>query len=276
MSLFTIDESKCKKDGLCAAVCPIGVIINFDDKEKVPVYNENTESLCMNCGHCVAVCRFKAFTHKTLSPDDCLPIKKELDISPEQTEQFLRSRRSIRNYKDKEVDKNLIEKIITIASQAPSGHNTQPVHWQVIYGKQKIKELTGMVIEWMEIMIKEKPDLAKMLQFETLVGVWNMGMDVVSRDAPVLIFANGEAKNAFADFACKIAMTYLDLAIPSFGLGSCWNGFFQMAASTYKPLQEALGFPENFTNYGILMAGYPKYKYFSMPARNEARITWTE
>ncbi len=276
MSLFTVDESKCKKDGLCAAVCPIGVIINFDDKEKVPFYNENTESLCMNCGHCVAVCRVKAFTHKTLSPDDCLPVNKEMALSPEQAEHFLRSRRSIRRYKDKEVDKKIIEEIIRIASHAPSGHNTQPVHWQVVNGKDKIKELTGLVIEYMEIMIKEKPDLAKMLQFETLVGLWKMGIDIICRDAPALILTNGEADNAFADFACKIAMTYLDLAIPSFGLGSCWNGFFQMAAAKYKPLQEALELSTDFTNYCVLMAGYPKYRYFSMPARNETRITWTE
>ncbi len=38
MSLFTVDEEKCKKDGICAAECPIGVIINFDDKEKVVGY----------------------------------------------------------------------------------------------------------------------------------------------------------------------------------------------------------------------------------------------
>jgi len=71
-------------------------------------------------------------------------------------------------------------------------------------------------------------------------------------------------------------MSYLELAIPSFGLGSQWNGFFQNAATDYKPLQAALGFPDNFANYGTILLGYPKYKYYRMPPRNEPRITWTE
>ena len=276
MPLFTVDENKCKKDGLCAAECPLFVIINFNDKDKVPFPNENTENLCMDCGHCVAICPTGALIHKNMSPEECLPVNKDMALNPEQAEQFLRSRRSIRHFKDKEVEKKKIEEIIRIAAHAPSGHNIQPVHWQVILGKEKIKEVTGLVADWMEIMIKEEPELAAMLQFEVLTSVWKQGMDFISRNAPAIILANGEAGDPSANDACLIGMSYLDLAIPSFGLGSCWDGFFQMAAAKHKPLQEALGFPENFTNYAALMLGYPKYKYVRMPKRNEARITWTE
>lgn len=275
MTLFTVDVEKCKKDGICAAECPIGAIINFDDKDKVPEPFPEMEYLCLDCGHCVTVCPQAALTHKNLSPDACDPVISEMALDPKQAEHFLRSRRSIRKYKKKEVEKTKLEEIIKIASHAPSGHNMQPVNWHVIHGRKKLKEVTVLVIEWMESMIQDHPDLAEMLCLNDLVGEWNKGIDLVCRDAPAIILSNG-AENSFSDNACKIAMTYLDLAIPSFGLGSQWNGFFQMAASEYQPLREALGFHENYTCYAALLVGYPKYKYFRMPPRNEPKTTWAE
>jgi len=46
--------------------------------------------------------------------------------------QIFRYRRSIRNYKTKAVEKEKIEKLIDMASYAPSGHNMQPVNWQIM------------------------------------------------------------------------------------------------------------------------------------------------
>jgi nitroreductase len=54
----------------------------------------------------------------------------------------------------------------------------------------------------------------------------------------------------FADSACKIAMTYFDLATPSLGLGSCWNGYFNRAILAWDPLRKALGLSDQMTNYG--------------------------
>lgn len=89
MALINVDENKCKKDGMCAAVCPIGAIIEFDDKKQVPKLIEEFEYLCMNCGHCVSVCPQGALTHQNLSPEECQPVKKELALNPEQAEHFL-------------------------------------------------------------------------------------------------------------------------------------------------------------------------------------------
>lgn len=275
MTLFTVDEEKCSKDGICAATCPLS-IIDFQDKTKVPRPYAHSESICINCGHCVAVCPHGALSHKNHAPQDCLPMNKDFILNGEQTEHFLRSRRSIRNYKNKPVEKETIEKLIDIASYAPSGHNMQPVKWQVIHGKETVKNLSAHVIDWMKHMLTAQPDLAKMMHLDMITAAWDMGMDVVSRSAPALVLVNGPAKNPFADNACKIAMTFFDLAVPSQGLGSCWNGFFNRAAVSWEPLQQALGVSKGFTNYGAMMLGYPKYKYHRMPNRNKPSLTWIE
>lgn len=274
MTLFSIDESRCKQDGICAAECPMA-IISFK-KGEFPSPANHADSLCINCGHCVAICPHSALTHKNLAPEDCLAVNPDMALSPAQTEHFLRARRSIRTFKDKAVDKETLSEIIRLATFAPSGHNLQPVSWHVISGREQVKAHTALVIDWMKMTLKENPAFAKALHLDMLIGAWKFGMDVVTRSAPTLILAQGQEKNPMAPPACTIALTYLDLAAQSFDVGTCWCGYFLMAATAHEPLAQKLGRDKGLKTYGVMMAGYPKFKYHRMPTRNPAKITWTE
>ena len=53
MSLFTIDTAKCKRDYICAANCPLGLI---EKGNGVPRPGKDAEDLCVGCGHCVSAC----------------------------------------------------------------------------------------------------------------------------------------------------------------------------------------------------------------------------
>ena len=273
--LFVVDEEKCSKDGICAAECPLA-IINFSDKQSVPKPVANAAAVCINCGHCVAVCPHGALTHKYLSPSDCLEVNKEMLLDERETAHFLRHRRSIRRYKNKPVEKEKLEKLIGMAAYAPSGHNSQPVLWQIINGKDKVFELTAHVIDWMQHVLKEQPNFGKAMHFDIITSAWKHKADAVSRGCPALILTNGGAQDPFADAACRIAMTFFDLAVPSLGLGSCWNGYFNRAALAWEPLKKALGLSDQMANYGAMMVGYPQYSYPRMPTRNAPKITWIE
>jgi len=273
MPLFEVDSDKCNQDGFCAAACPLKII----DMKKTgwPTPVRGAETLCINCGHCVAVCPTGAFSHRYLKPEACLPVKKEWLLSPEQTKHFLRYRRSIRNYKSRPVDKAVIERLIRMARYAPTGHNRQPVKWQVIYNADDVRRLSGLVVDWMRFMIDKHPGLAKMMHFDLVAAAWDLGVDTVSRGAPHLVLVNAEAADISAQSACIIAMAYFELAVTSFGLGACWNGFFNAAAMQWRPLQEALGLETGEANFGAMMLGYPKFVYHRMPERNEPKIKWT-
>ncbi|MCP4610701.1 MAG: 4Fe-4S dicluster domain-containing protein, partial [Planctomycetes bacterium] len=128
MGLFTVDQGKCKGDGICVAECPMGVI-EIQHSDNFPSVTENGEGLCINCGHCVAVCPHGAFSLTTMKPEDCSLVMKETLPSAVQVEHFLKSRRSARVYKEKRVSIEILTKVIEIAAYSPSGHNDQPVHW---------------------------------------------------------------------------------------------------------------------------------------------------
>ena len=109
MSLLKIDQTKCKQDGLCAADCPMG-IIRFAGKGSFPEMVVENEAMCIRCGHCVAVCPHGDLDHVEVLLAECLPIDKNLVGSAVQVEQFLRSRRSVRQFKDKEVETATLQK----------------------------------------------------------------------------------------------------------------------------------------------------------------------
>jgi len=273
MSLFVVDEEKCKRDGICVAVCPMG-IIEIKDQGAVPNPTEDADKLCINCGHCVAVCPHGALSLDTMPVEQCPPVRKEWQLGPEQVEHFLRARRSIRNYKEQGVAREVIAQLIDIARYAPSGHNLQPVHWLVIYQAEEVQRLAGLVVDWMRFMVKAQPELARALHMEGIIAFWEGGGDLICRGAPHVIVAHGAKDDRTAPVACTIALTYLELAAPSFGVGACWAGYFNAAAGLWPPLQGALGLPDGRICLGAMMIGHPQYHYHRLPLRNEPHIMW--
>ena len=126
MSLLTVDQEKCERDGICAEVCPVR-IIEFKNKDAFPSLIDGGDKLCIRCGHCVAVCPHGAMSHAIMKPEECQSVNNNWLFGLEQVEHFLRYRRSIRNYKNKQVEQKILTKLIGLARFAPSGHNFQPV-----------------------------------------------------------------------------------------------------------------------------------------------------
>ncbi len=273
MALFSIDEKKCSRDRFCVAVCPMG-IIEPGDKDAVPAPAVDADELCIHCGHCVAVCPNAALAHTSMSPDKCPPVREEWLQYPEKVEYFLRIRRSIRNYKAQGVNREMLNQLIQMARFAPSGHNRQPAQWLVIYNTDEVRRMSGYVIGWIHHMIKEQAQIAKEMHMDRIVTAWEEGIDRICRGAPHLIITHAPKEEQSAPAACTLALSYLELAAPSLGLGACWAGYFNAAVNMWPPLQEALKLPDGHTSYGAMMVGHPEHKYHRLPLRNEPDITW--
>lgn len=270
MDFMTIDAGKCARDGFCASECPTKILAIGDDG--LPALVEGGEEYCINCYHCVAVCPTAAFTLGKVTPESCAPVAA--NPSEDQLANFMLSRRSARAFKQKAVDKDVLQNCIDIASHAPTGHNSQPVHWTVIYEAEEVKRLAGLVADWMRMMIDARPEMARQFNFNKVVERWDKGVDVILRGAPHIVIAHADRDLLSSPAACSIALTHFELAAHAKGLGCTWAGFFHAAAATFPPLSQALGLPAKHQIFGAMMVGFNKHKYHRVPPRVEARIAW--
>jgi nitroreductase/NAD-dependent dihydropyrimidine dehydrogenase PreA subunit len=271
LKLIAIDEQKCNKDGICADECPMG-IIQLQGENGYPEVSPAGEASCINCGHCVAVCPNGALSHRDIAIQDCPPVRKELAIDEQQAVQLLRSRRSIRQYRDKPVEKEKIQRLIEIARYAPTGGNSQLVEWLVVTDRSRIRSLAEKTVAWMRHAIEQ--DTQDMLPpyFSKMVVAWDAGHDAILRNAPALVVASAPQAAANGMVDLTLALSYLELAAPTLGLGTCWAGLLCRALSFSPSLKEAIGLSVNHPHYYPMMLGYPRVKYQRLPERKTPRI----
>ena len=273
MDFLTIDKTKCKQDGICVAECPRGIITQKDNRS-FPHISEADEARCMACGHCVAVCPHGALSVTGVAIGDCPEIDKDLVLSWGQAEQFLRSRRSIRWFKDKAMDGKTLEQLIRTACYAPTASNAQALHWTVIQGRDRLEPLSRATIGWMERVVAAHPDSPAAGYFRPVVDSWAAGTDGILRTAQTLIVpsAPGENPNGLVDLS--IALAYLELAALPLGVGTCWAGLLRAAMLATPGLVASMGLPEGHTWFYPMMIGYPQFTYHRLPERKAPVIHW--
>jgi nitroreductase/NAD-dependent dihydropyrimidine dehydrogenase PreA subunit len=272
MGLITINEEQCVKCGICIHSCPISIISSNSDK--FPVVTPEKEKSCVYCGHCESVCPEEALMH-TLSEKALNPVTNELTrIDPSTLGKYFRSRRSIRNYQNKAVDRKILEDIMDIVRYSPTGTNRQMNQWVIVYDARIVKQLATGTIEWMKTVSSANPAMAAGYNFSALVASFERGSDPICRNAPHLIIAYTSAKYSVGAKDATIAASHLELLLPSYGLGGCWAGFLMMAFQYAPELKKIIGLDESHTVHAPLMVGYPKYPYFKVPVRNKPDIKW--
>jgi nitroreductase/NAD-dependent dihydropyrimidine dehydrogenase PreA subunit len=259
MSQIAVDHSLCKRDSACVAVCPSGTL----ERDQKGFPREAHEDRCILCGHCVAVCSFDAITHAGLPDEALLPVSKT-PPAPAMMDGFLNSRRSVRAFKDKPVPMETIQALLDVARRAPTASNSQNLHWIVISGAAKVHTLAEETINWIRANGTNPAALAR----------WDSGYDFVLRGAPTVVVACTPATYDWGKQDCAIALTYLELAAESRGLGVCWAGYLTRIAGFHEPLRQALSVPEGYAVHGALMLGERKYTYRRIPPRKPLSVQW--
>lgn len=288
---ITIDTDVCKKDGLCAMACMRG-IFQQDEKGAIPKIIDS--EFCYGCGQCLAICPQGAISHTGFPEGTINPVRSEYVPTYDQVLELMRSRRSKRLFKDKTVDRAVIEKVLEAARFAPSGHNEQTTEFVVIQGKDTIHEIGALTAKCLEKQAQQYQNpIAKTMMRLTLgqrkaeyvagiatelgglANLFNSGTDWIVREAPAMIlFCADTAGEFFARVNANLALHNAALAAETVGLGCFYAGFIVLAADGDDSIARLVSLPETHQIYGALAMGYPRLKFRKWPERNPAKVTW--
>jgi len=169
----------------------------------------------------------------------------------------INGRRSVRAYESKPVPKDILNKIIEAANQAPYTSMTRSQPWRFVVVQDpefKKKLLTTAKPFWQNAISglkQQAPDIYEMAM--SLHNVLDEPKDVIYYSAPAIIFVIGPTGDAVS---CALACENMMIAAQSFGLGSCYVGFGAMVKDNDEIVQ-ALELKENEAIYGPILLGYP-------------------
>lgn len=259
---FTIDVETCIGCGQCASDCP-AMIISMDTG--MPLIAEEVEQYCIRCMHCVAVCSESSVSILGYSPEQGAKLDSEKLPEPTQLELLIKGRRSIRNYQDVNVDPTLIDKLLEVASHAPSGHNDRELLYTLVDDKGILFDLREEALAGIEKLIAEGTLPEGMEMFSDIVNVWkDSGKDILFRGAPHLLVVSGLKDSAAPLHDSVIALSTFELYAQTYGVGTIWNGLATLTMTELVPsLKDRLGIPKDH-RIGYVMG-------FGLPAMHHER-----
>jgi nitroreductase/NAD-dependent dihydropyrimidine dehydrogenase PreA subunit len=270
MDTPTIDLDRCRRDGLCARVCPTTAL--RVGPGGVPAVQPGVP--CYACGQCAAVCPQGAVRVAGASPDDLEPLPPGWRLDPERVGRLLRGRRSVRAFRPEPLPRAALLEILTTAQHAPSPFNLQPIAWVVLGTAPAVRRVADAVAGWMRRTTEERSPLAGALGLPALLAAWDAGTDTVCRGAPHLLVAHAPAADPGGSVTGAVAVTTAAVAALPHGAGSCWAGLVPLAAPASPEVTRALALPEGRACAGALLVGYPAVEVRRVPRRRAPAVEW--
>lgn len=268
MSQVKIDTTDCVRCGKCTRTCPMGIIRQTSSNAYPEVIAER-QAGCIQCIHCVAVCPVSAITVAGIAARSCQQMGYENVPRFAQLTYLLQSRRSIRSYSPNVfVTREQVEELLDIVRWSPTARNTGQIKWRIILGREKVLELSHLIID----------SLSDTPWGEHLAAARTHGADPVLRGCSAVACAyTDNEENDWGTVDATIAVTLLDLAACGMRLGSCWAGILMRAAQMKSQVSEWLGIHAPQKLQAALMLGHIDHEWFRrIPYRKEQVIDWIE
>lgn len=271
MPFYHLNKEKCKKDGICSAVCVTGIIKN--DESRSPYIDDKDVYKCISCGLCVAYCPHEACYVENLDPAQFSKVDMENLATTEQLDNFIKTRRSVRNFRKKEVDNETLMKIMNNVKYAPSAKNTHNNRWIITSNREETIKIGDLVAQYMkEYTNPDNKD--ETLHYKLIHRAYTNGRDIIMRGAPHIIVSVLPENYDWKAEDGNTALTYFELSAHAHNIGCVWAGYFTTAVRNYKPLRLALGIEDDEYIAGAQLFGIPVYKTRQITSRKENKITF--
>mgnify|MGYP001551756005 CR=1 FL=1 len=286
--MIQINSENCTGCLRCVNICPRGVLVAEKNSGKtIPAVSAIREDLCLECGHCTAICGENALQINMLNPEKFLPLNGS-DITSDQVLALLKQRRSVRRYKNQEIPIKLLRQIIQACDCAPTGSGRPTTSVIIISSKNILRELSGHIYDFYEKLEKglSNPVIRFFMKkrmgqnkLATLRDFVMPGMhwfikwyrsgrnNEILRDCPVLMLFLSPVNEPVGSENCLITAFHAILMAQTLDVGTCFNDLIPPACNRTKEIRQLLEIPEDREVYAAVTLGLPKYRFKSVPPR---------
>jgi len=241
MDKIVIDSNKCIGCAKCVKDCVAAALFIENGKAKL-------RNGCIECGHCYAVCPTGAVDMPAYDTSACGATVNMSDFDSEKFLQALKSRRTIRQYKNIPVEQEKIDMILEAGRYAPTGSNSQNVAYTILGSKQD--EIERECVKLFRTGVGIGSKFVKYLQNQ------NIDDNFFFKGAPLVIVVSGIDKvNA------SLASAYMELTANSLGLGVLYSGFFCICERISPKIRRTLKLPKGHRAITCMIIGYPDVQY---------------
>lgn len=289
-ALPQIDHTLCSGCGLCVNVCPDHTLALAAGK--VEVAGEK----CMACGHCQAACPVGAIVVAEVVADLGLRHVRERQgwLAPGAGDaaalvQLLRSRRSVRHYREEPVPVSLLEDLVKIGTTAPSGTNCQAWTFTLLRNRAEVEWLGSLTAAFFKRLNKKAANplwrLAARLcagdslgryhrrHFQTvrqgLDDWYERGEDHLFHGAPAAILVGGSRQASCPAEDALLAAGHILLAAHALGLSTCLIGFVVEAMRHEPRIGVRLGLAADEEVHAVIAVGYGREMYVRPAGRRQ-------
>lgn len=248
-----IDAEACICCGLCAADCPTNIIAFTCNTAVIQGKN------CIYCGHCAAVCP-KAAIVLTGFDEEPEELAQKTILDPQTLLAALKSRRSIRQFKRRAIEPEILAQIIEAGRISPTAKNAQKVSYIVLEDERaKCEKIAIGFLRMLQVLL---------YPFSSWIRSIKLDDDFLFKKAPLVIVV---LANTTIDGV--LAASSMTLMAEAHGLGVLYNGYFTFAAAYSRKLRKALSL-KGETVAATLVLGYPTIKYRRTVQRETAVVRY--
>jgi ferredoxin len=282
--IVSINQDLCKACGICGRVCPRHIPVTTENgNKKITTISPERFNLCMQCGHCAAVCSNGAIEVESLNQEEFLPVKAH-GINDHQFLSLLQQRRSVRRYKNKPLPRDIINRIIDAAHSSPTGTGRKTTGVIIIDDPEILARFSGLVYKAYEGLEKNlKNPLARFFikqkigkkRLGTLLDFVMPGMhwyirwyregksNEILRDCPALLLFHSPIFEPVGSENCLVAAFHAIMMAQVMKIGACLNDLIPPMCNKVPEIRKLLGLSGDREVYASITMGYSKYNISS-------------
>lgn len=272
--MITANLEKCVGCRQCEKICHTSSISIINNKVNIDKF------LCSTCTQCIAVCPVQALSWNNTAP---MNINYEILPKAEQIKEFLMHRRSVRKFKDKRIERKLLEDIALMSKYAPT--NNYNIDVVIIDDQYLIKELEKACINFIKkmycIFYKHKLIFNFMSKITPAINETDkikiertLKRGSIFQSAPALIILTADKRISHTELSSQYSLYNMALYSQTLGIGSCISGAGKSILSRNKIAKKLLNLQVHKEIQGILFLGYSDVSFKNKVEGIRPKIQW--